>query len=129
MPSSKRHPARRPQQRPSKPGHRRPGAPATPPPVAATGFRGWLESWSIGPLTFLSTLPTWLVPGLLAVMLLAGLAVPSPWAAAFLVVVALFLAWLAALSWPRTSTAGRLGRIAVTLLVAGAAVAKALGIF
>lgn len=126
MPQSKRHPARRPQRRPAKPGHRRPAAP---PPVPTSGFRRWLESWSVGPLTLLSTLPTFVVPGLLAVLLVAGLALPTPWAAVFLVVPALFLAWLAALSWPKTTVAGRIARILAVGALVGAAVAKAVGAF
>ena len=128
MPQSKRHPARRPQRRPAKPGHRNPAA-ATAPPVRATGFRGWLESWSGAPLVILSRQPAWLVPGVLAVLLVAGLGLPTGWAGLLLLVPTLFLAWLAALSWPRTSALGKILRVGTVLALLAATVARLLGVF
>jgi hypothetical protein len=128
VPQSKRHPARRPQRRPARAQHHNPAA-ASAPPVRATGFRGWLESWSGPPLVILSRQPAWLVPGLLAVFLVAGLALPSSWAGLLLLVPALFLAWLAALSWPRTSTVGKILRVGMTIALFAAAVARLLGVF
>ncbi|MFN8158450.1 MAG: DUF6703 family protein [Candidatus Nanopelagicales bacterium] len=128
MPQSKRHPARRPQRRPARAPHHNPAA-AAPPPPQASGFRRWLESWSGIPLVILSRQPSWLVPVILAVMLVAGLAVPSRWAGLLLVVVGLFLAWLTALSWPAAGTAGRIGRLVVVLALFAAAGARLLGYF
>jgi hypothetical protein len=127
VPESKRHPARRPQRRPAKPGHRSP-APA-PPPAPARGFRGWLERWSVGPLTFLTTLPSFVVPAALALLLVGGLALPQSWTGLLLIVPALFLAWLAALSWPRTSPLGRLVRVLAVVALLLATVARLLGRF
>lgn len=128
MPQSKRHPARRPQRRPARAPHHNPAA-ASAPPVAATGFRGWLEGWSGVPLVILSRQPAWLVPSLLALFLVLGLALPSSWAGILLIVPALFLAWLAALSWPATSTLGKILRVGVTIALFAAAIARLLGVF
>ena len=128
MPQSKRHPARRPQRRPARAPHHNPAA-TTPPPVTATGFRGWLESWSGIPLVILSRQPAWLVPGLLALFLVLGLALPSSWAGLLLLVPAIFLLWLAALSWPRTSALGKVLRVAVTVALFVAAGARLAGVF
>ncbi|HET7900137.1 MAG TPA: DUF6703 family protein [Candidatus Nanopelagicales bacterium] len=128
MPQSKRHPARRPQRRPARAPHRNPAATSAP-PVTATGFRGWLESWSGVPLLILSRQPSWLVPGLLAVFLVAGLAIPARWAGLLLLVPMLFLAWLAALSWPRTSALGKVLRVLTVLALLAATVARLRGVF
>ena len=63
-------------------------------------MRPALERASARPLLFLRGLPRWLPPLLLAGLLVAGLALPGWLGAAALVVIAVFLAWLAALSWP-----------------------------
>ncbi len=66
------------------------------------------------------SLPTWLVPVLMAVLLLAGLALPWRWAGLILLVPALFLGWLLALSWPLVSASGRLLRsTAIAAVTAG----------
>ncbi len=128
VPQSKRHPARRPQRRPARAPHHNPAA-ASAPPVTSTGFRGWLESWSGIPLVILSRQPAWLVPGLLALFLVLGLALPSSWAGLLLLVPAFFLLWLAALSWPRTSALGKVLRVAVTIALFVAAGARLAGVF
>jgi hypothetical protein len=126
VPQSKRHPARRPQQRNARPSHKpgspaRKAAPAAPP---STGARAVLERASIKPLVIMHSLPTWLVPVLLAVLLLAGLALPWRWAGLILLVPALFLGWLLALSWPLVSASGRLLRVLVVVAILGAAVMR-----
>jgi len=123
MPESKRHPARRPQQRNPKPGHRNPAgrsataAPATP----ASPARRWLVRNSAGPLIILHRLPTFLVAVVLAVVLVAGLALPWAWAGVLLLVLAVFLGWLLALSWPILNWSGRIirGLAVLSLLVMG----------
>jgi hypothetical protein len=62
-------------------------------------------------------LPRLLVPTVLAVLLVAGLALPSRWAGILLLVPALFLTWLLALSWPLTSPRGRLLRVTAILVL------------
>ncbi len=126
MPQSKRHPARRPDKRPAKPTHsprttnpsRR--VPATP----SSPGRRRLEVASAGPLALLHRLPGWLVPALLGVLLVLGLAIPFAWSAVFLLPVAAFLSWLLALAWPVLPLRGRLMRLIVIGLVLAATVAR-----
>jgi hypothetical protein len=114
--------------RTAKPGHRNPAAAATP-VTPASPWRRALERWSAVPLLVLHKMPTWLVPVLLAVLLLAGLAAPWAWAGVFLVVVGVFLGWLLLLSWPITSGSGRLLRLVAVVAVFGAAFARLTGRF
>ena len=84
--------------------------------------RSSLERSSARPLVLLHQLPVWLVPLVLAGLLVTGLAVPGWLGAVALVLVAAFLSWLAALSWPRLSPGTRLLRVAAIvglLVVAG----------
>lgn len=139
MPQSKRHPARRPEKRPARQTHKpassaRPASssPASPkkgrtPVTAVSPARRALEIRSAGPLALINRWPTWLVPLLLGALLVAGLAVPSPWAALFLLPVVLFLLWLLALAWPVLDTRGRLVRAVVVVLALTAMLAKAFG--
>jgi hypothetical protein len=84
-----------------------------------------LERASARPLLFLHHLPRWLPPLALAALLLAGLALHGAPAAAALVVVAAFLCWLAALSWPSLSGRGRLLRAGAVAALLAAAVIQA----
>jgi hypothetical protein len=59
------------------------------------------------------------------VLLIAGLAVPGWLGAAALVLVAAFLGWLAALTWPRLATGGRLLRLASVAAVLVVAIIQA----
>jgi uncharacterized protein DUF6703 len=77
----------------------------------ASDSRRSLERSSARALLYLHQLPRWLPPVVLAALLLAGLTVPGPAGAVALVLVAAFLGWLAALSWPRLSPSGRLLRV------------------
>ena len=85
----------------------------------ASQARSSLERSSARPLVLLYQLPVWVVPIVLAGLLVTGLAVPGWLGAVALVLVAAFLGWLAALSWPRLGTGSRLQRVAavVALLV------------
>ena len=56
--------------------------------------------------------PVWLPPVVVAILLVLGLAVPGWLGSVSLVLVAAFLGWLAALSWPKTNRGGRLLRLA-----------------
>lgn len=88
----------------------------------ASAARQATERRSAKLLIFLHQLPTWVAPLVLVVFLVAGLAVRGPAGAVALCVVAAVLAWLAALSWPRLSFAGRFARIiavAAMLAIAG----------
>jgi hypothetical protein len=84
-----------------------------------------MERSSARPLVWLHQQPVWLPPLVVALLLVVGLAVPGWLGAAALVLVAGFLGWLAALSWPQTSTGGRLLRLAAVAGVLAVAVIQA----
>jgi hypothetical protein len=62
-------------------------------------------------------LPRWLVPAALAILLVAGLALPGLAGAVALAVLAVALGWFAYLSWPAVSSQGRLLRTAAIMVV------------
>ena len=85
----------------------------------ASPARQATERRSARTLIYLHQLPRWIAPVLLVVFLIAGLAVHGPAGAVALCLVAAVLAWLAAMSWPRLSAGGRMGRVlAVALMLA-----------
>lgn len=129
MPQSKRHPARRPERRPAKTGHRNPAAAASRPQATSQGWRRSLEKASVGPLFVLNRLPRLLVPLILGALLLAGLALPSRWAALLMLPVAAFLLWLLALAWPVLSVSGRVMRILAVAVVVVAFALRLAGTF
>jgi hypothetical protein len=118
--------ARRPPGRPQR-GRARPLPPGntlyTP---EASDARRSLEHSSARPLLLLHQLPVWLLPVVLTGLLVTGLAVPGWIGAAALVLVAAFLGWLAAVSWPRQAPGGRLLRAAAVACVLAVAVIQAL---
>ena len=131
MPESKRHPARRPQQRTPKAGHRNPAGPSSSGPAAppASPARQWLVRHSAVPLVALHRLPTVVVAIALVVVLLAGLALPWAWAGILLIVLGLFLGWLLALSWPIVNWAGRTIRALAVLALLVMGVLRLMGKF
>jgi uncharacterized YccA/Bax inhibitor family protein len=70
-------------------------------------------------------LPRWLVPVILAILLVAGLVFSGPIGAALLGVLGLFLAWLVFLSWPALPTTTRIIRIVVVAGILAVAVLQA----
>jgi hypothetical protein len=89
----------------------------------ASDTRRSLEHSSARPLVLLHQLPVWLIPVVLTALLVTGLAVPGWIGAVALVLVAVFLGWLAAVSWPRLAPGPRLLRVAA---VAGVLVVAAI---
>lgn len=88
----------------------------------AAPARAATERRSAKPLIYLHQLPPWVVPILLAGLLVAGLALRGPAGAVALCALAGVLGWLGSVSWPRLSAGGRLGRLAaVGILLALAA--------
>ena len=128
MAQSKRHPARRPQQRGSKRPHPSSSRSAATPPVDnRSEARRRLERRSVGFLAMLHRLPRWVVPLVLAALLLLGLLLPSRWAGILLLAVAAFLGWLLALSWPLVDARGKALRGGAVLLVLLAGIGRLLG--
>lgn len=121
----------RPQRRPTAPRGRpgpagRGGRPRAPqPPPAASARRAALERHSRPLLAWLAARPRWVAPLVLGALVLLGLFLPGPGAAVPLLVVAAFLGWLLALSWPAIDGRGRLARGLAVLVVLGAAAWRA----
>jgi hypothetical protein len=88
-----------------------------------------LEKVSVGPLVVMNSLPGWVVPVLLAVLLVAGLALPFTWSGLLLLIPTAFLGWLLLLSWPVIKPGGRLLRLIAVLVLLGAAVFRLTGRF
>jgi hypothetical protein len=82
-----------------------------------------------GLLVWLHRQPRWLVPVLTVLLTLGGLFLPPVPGGLCLLVVAVFLAWLASLAWPRLGAGGRVVRVAVIALVAAVAVARMTGVW
>lgn len=95
-----------------------PGARATP----SRGARAALERVSTPLVLRMSALPGWVVPALMLAIAVAGLLVGGPVGFVLLLLVAVFLAWLAALSWPVLAPRTRLLRVLVPLAVLAAAI-------
>lgn len=72
-------------------------------------------------------LPAFLLPVALGIMLFLGLVLPASWAGILLVMIALFLSWLTAVSWPAISNASRIVRVLVDVGMLALGVLKLLG--
>ena len=107
-------------------GRTKPAGPARP-SIPATSARARFENASRPLVLRMQLLPAFLIPMLLAVLLFLGLVIQQPWAGALLVVIAVFLTWLTALSWPAISTGSRLLRVVVDLAVFGLGMLKLTG--
>lgn len=87
------------------------------PSQAKSPARLKLEQRSAGPLRVLHRMPRMILPVLMAVLLLAGLLLPSSLAGLLLLALAGFLGWLLALSWPALVTSSRLLRLVVVAAI------------
>lgn len=83
--------------------------------------RQTVERASLKPAAYLHHLPRWLIPGLVTVLFVAGIAVQGWAGAALLFVVTGFLAWLATLSWPALGSQGRAVRVLILAALIGLA--------
>jgi hypothetical protein len=92
----------------------------------ATPGRQAVEQKSATALLWLHQLPAWLLPVLTVALLVTGFAVPGWGGAAALAGLALMLGWLAAVSWPRLPSQGRLLRVAAVGVVLVVAVIRGL---
>jgi len=77
-------------------------------------------------LLWLHQLPPWLLPVLAVVLLVTGLAVSGWGGAIALFGLAGLLGWLAAVSWPRLSSQGRLLRVMATAVILIVAILRGL---
>jgi hypothetical protein len=94
-------------------------------PDASPG-RASIEQQSATPLLWLHQLPRWLPPVLAVVLLVTGLAVSGWGGGIALFGLASLLGWLAAVSWPRLSSQGRLLRVLATAAILIAAIVRGL---
>jgi hypothetical protein len=74
-------------------------------------IRQSIERLSLRPAAYLRHLPRWLPPVAIAALFVGGLAVRGWGGALMLLVVTVFLAWLAVLSWPALTPPTRLLRV------------------
>lgn len=102
-----------------------PAASARNPPDAS--LHTLISERSRGPLVRMSRLPPLVVPGLMLVLMLIGLAAPLWLAVPAFAVIALFVLWLAVISWPVLSAGARLIRAVMVAIVVAAAVARLTG--
>ena len=94
---------------------------------ASRDLRGRFEDASRPMLERMQAMPTFIIPVLLAVLLFLGLTLNASWPGLLLVVIALFLRWFAAVSWPAISPGSRMLRIVVDVAVLGLGVLKLMG--
>lgn len=81
-------------------------------------LRRTVERRSAPVLLWLSSRPRFVLPVLVAVLLIGGLAAPAPYALPLLLALGLLLLWLSYLSWPALDGRGRLLRAAMLALIA-----------
>ena len=86
-----------------------------------------VERRSAVPLVWLHRAPRWLSPALLGALFVAGLLAPGVAGGLCLLPVALFLAWLAYLTWPSLDSRRRAPRALVIVVIGVLAVARFLG--
>ncbi len=91
------------------------------------GRRRRFEAISAPWLLRMQRLPAFVVPVLLALLLFLGLTIRAAWAGSLLIVIAVFLTWLTAVSWPAISARSRLVRVVVDVGVLALGVLKLLG--
>lgn len=78
-------------------------------------------------LARLHALPRLTIPAAVLILTVVGLLAPPVIGVLCLLILALFLGWLAALAWPRLDSAGRLLRALAVGLLVGAAIGRATG--
>jgi hypothetical protein len=106
-----------------KPSSSRPTASAGP----GRSLRERFEDASRPVLQRMQALPAFLLPVTLGVLLFLGLSLNATWSGILLVVIALFLFWLTAVSWPRITTGSRVLRLVVDAGVLVLGVLKLMG--
>ncbi len=75
----------------------------------------------------MQALPGFLIPVTLGTLLFFGLTLNATWSGILLIVIALFLFWLTAVSWPAITTGSRILRVVVDVAVLVLGVLKLMG--
>ena len=86
-------------------------------PPPASSLRRTVERRSAPVLLWLSSRPKVLLPALVMVLLVGGLAAPPAYGVPLLLVLCLLLLWLSYLSWPALDAGARVLRAAMLALV------------
>lgn len=89
-------------------------------------MRRRFEDFSYPLIARMQSLPAFLVPVLLGALMLIGLTLPWAWSGLLLIVIAGFLLWLTAVSWPTLERGNRVARVGINLAVIGLGVLKLL---
>ncbi len=113
--------------RPLPPPEARASGPRPPVEPPKASLRERFEEASRPALGWMQGLPSFVVPILLASTLFLGLTLRATWSGILLFLVAAFLSWLTALSWPAISTGSRILRLVVNVSVLGLGVLKLMG--
>ena len=75
----------------------------------------------------MQALPGFLIPVTLGILLFFGLALSATWSGVLLIVIAVFLFWLTAVSWPAITPGSRILRVVVDVCVLALGVLKLAG--
>lgn len=100
----------------SKPKKPNPAVPV----VTHSALRKRITDLSAPALLRIHGLPKFLVPGLIAILMLLGLFLPAPYSGISLTIVSAFIGWLMYLSWPLLDPKSRLIRLLVFLILIAA---------
>jgi hypothetical protein len=90
------------------------------PVVTHSALRKRVTDMSAPALLRIHGLPKFLVPGLIAILMLLGLFLEAPYSGIALTIVSLFIGWLMYLSWPLLDSKSRLIRLLVFLILVAA---------
>jgi len=94
---------------------------------SGASLRERFEDASRPVLLRMQALPGFLIPVALGTLLFFGLTLSATWSGILLIVIALFLFWLTAVSWPRITTGSRILRLVVDVAVLVLGVLKLMG--
>lgn len=90
------------------------------PVVTHSALRKRVTDLSAPTLLRIHSLPKFLVPGMIAILMLVGLFSPAPYSGIALTVVCMFIGWLMYLSWPLLDSKARVIRFLVFLILVAA---------
>jgi hypothetical protein len=96
----------------------------TVPVVTHSALRKRVTDMSAPALLRIHGLPKFLVPGLIAALMVTGLLIDPPYAGVPLTVVSVFIGWLMYLSWPLLDPRSKLIRFLVFLILIAATAIK-----
>ena len=98
-----------------------------PGPSTTGALRARFEDASRPMLRRMQALPAFLIPVTLGILLFLGLTLNAAWSGLLLILIAVFLFWLTAVSWPAITPGSRILRLAVDVGVLVLGVLKLLG--